>query len=212
MDISNQKELNRVLARPAKFDRLWITAGKGQRLVFTGVKWLCEAEVVVSDGGIVEFPDLELVSDDLALSLDGGTVSLPMLKEVGNFYVNKDRDFDSSVEFGCIAGHNFENTLVVPDSFVNDGRRYQHKGDLEQLDRWIPIANDPSYTLEYNPKKNRVRAGCRYFTIEKGINHWKGVDEEYDAPTSWDRDNPRWNRAVMFAFALTNLKEAIAAG
>lgn len=209
MDINNKADVAKLLKRPSTFEYLYVYAKKGAVLDFPGVRWVNDLEINAEKGAVVNFPDLLLVAGDLALRLSrDSTVRIPKLQEVNNFFDESEEYYDGLVEFSCIEMSAQTRTVVVPNTFLNGGRPYSY-AENANLDRWFPIANDSSYLLSYNPAKDCVRAGCRYFTIDQGLKHWKEA-EEYESQEEYDGyERPRANRARMFVLALSSLKASL---
>lgn len=196
-----------------------VTAKEGQTIRFPGLRWI--GDLMVDGKGVVEFPDLQLVVNTFALyGAYNQRVLTPKLVEVGDLEENESGttayratrgDFSVLAEYARRQAKGGNRGWVPHAKLVIEDVPYalsEWAGDA-----WIPIANDENYVLYYNTSTGQVRAGCRAFSsIDKAFYHWH---DRYTTYVLYERNyssrssSAVCNRALMFALALTNLKDQL---
>lgn len=207
--ITTQRQANRVAS--GHYGReIRAFATKGRTLIFPGVTWLGSLEI--RGAGKAVFPDLLIVTDDLAITNAGAILEAPKLVEVGETLSlttaglrwDNDKEFDSVR--ALIKEMAQQVTFVPPVGLRVAGELFdpvEFDGEDEVLSyNRVPLANDQSYSLAYVPETRCIVAGCRTFrTVSAATKHWTERANCLDPFTR--------NRGIMFAFTLIALREDI---
>lgn len=203
--VQNAKDVRQFLAQPRSLLDLEIDGSQNKTFVFPGVRYL--NSLLVTGKCTVEFPDLELIVGGLFIG-SGIQFRFPSIQSIGHETIDLTDDPENLEEFAALKFNKNPMVREFPEQ-LHVGSVLRKRSFIS--DSFVILANDYAYSLKYSIDSGVVTAGCRWFTdIDEAIEHWKSRLKSYETGADDGlMDNSPVNRAIMFIFALTNLKESL---